>query len=32
MVVVGVILVGILFGLIGGLRDPMGSPEMLERA
>jgi hypothetical protein len=32
MIVVGVILVGTLFGLLRGRRDPMGSPEVLERA
>ena len=32
MIVVGAILVGTLFGLLRGRRDPMGSPEVLERA
>jgi len=32
MIVVGVVLVGTLFGLLRGRRDPMGSPEVLERA
>ena len=32
LIVVGAILVGTLFGLLRGRRDPMGSPEVLERA
>jgi hypothetical protein len=32
MIVVGAILVGTLYGLLRGSRDPMGSPEVLERA
>jgi hypothetical protein len=32
LIVVGVILVGTLLGLLRGRRDPMGSPEALERA
>ena len=32
MIVVGAVLVGTLFGLLRGRRDPMGSPEVLERA
>lgn len=32
MIVVGVVLVGTLLGLLRGRRDPMGSPEVLERA
>ena len=32
MIVVGAVLVGTLFGLLSGRRDPMGSPEVLERA
>jgi hypothetical protein len=32
MVIVVAILVGTLFGVLRGHRDPMGSPEVLERA
>lgn len=32
MIVVVAVLVGTLFGLLRGRRDPMGSPEVLERA
>ena len=32
MIIVGVILAGTLFGLLRGRRDPLGSPEALERA
>jgi hypothetical protein len=32
MIIVGAVLVGTLFGLLRGRRDPMGSPEVLERA
>jgi hypothetical protein len=32
LIVVGAVLVGTLFGLLRGRRDPMGSPEVLERA
>jgi hypothetical protein len=32
LLVVAAILVGTLFGLLRGRRDPMGSPEVLERA
>ena len=32
MIVVGAVLVGTLFGLLRSRRDPMGSPEVLERA
>ena len=32
MIVVGAVLVGALFGLLRGRRNPMGSPEVLERA
>jgi len=32
MIVVGVVLVGTLLGLLRGRRDPLGSPEVLERA
>ena len=32
MIVVGFVLVGTLVGVLRGRRDPMGSPEVLERA
>jgi hypothetical protein len=32
MIIVGVVLAGTLLGLLRGRRDPMGSPEVLERA
>ena len=32
MIILGAVLVGTLFGLLRGRRDPMGSPEVLERA
>jgi len=32
MIIVGAVLAGTLFGLLRGRRDPMGSPEVLERA
>lgn len=32
MIVVVAVLVGTLFGMLRGRRDPMGSPEVLERA
>ena len=32
MIVVGFVLVGTLIGVLKGRRDPMGSPEVLERA
>ena len=32
LIVAGVVLVATLFGLLRGRRDPMGSPEVLERA
>lgn len=32
MIIVGTVLVGTLFGLLRGRRDPMGSPDVLERA
>jgi hypothetical protein len=32
MIIVGIVLVGTLFGLLRGRRDPMGTPEVLERA
>jgi hypothetical protein len=32
MIVVVAVLVGTLFGVLRGHRDPMGSPEVLERA
>ena len=32
MIVVAAVLVGTLVGLLRGRRDPMGSPEVLERA
>ena len=32
MIVVAVVLVGALLGLLRGRRDPLGSPEALERA
>jgi hypothetical protein len=32
MIVVGAVFVGTLFGLLRGRRDPMGTPEVLERA
>ena len=32
MIIVGALLAGTLFGLLRGRRDPMGSPEVLERA
>jgi hypothetical protein len=32
MIVVSLVLVGTLIGLLRGRRDPMGSPEVLERA
>lgn len=32
MIVVGAVLVGTLFGLLRNRHDPMGSPEVLERA
>jgi len=32
MIIVGAVLVGTLFGVLRGRRDPMGSPEVLERA
>jgi len=32
LVIVGAVLLGTLIGLLRGRRDPMGSPEVLERA
>ena len=32
MIIVGAVLTGTLFALLRGHRDPMGSPEVLERA
>jgi len=32
MIIVGAVLAGTLFGLLRGRRDPMGSPDVLERA
>ncbi len=32
MIIVGVVLVGTLIGVLRGHREPMGSPEALERA
>jgi hypothetical protein len=32
MIIVVAVLVGTLFGVLRGHRDPMGSPEVLERA
>jgi hypothetical protein len=32
MIIVGAVLAGTLFGVLRGHRDPMGSPEVLERA
>jgi hypothetical protein len=32
MIIVGAVLVGTLFGVLRGHREPMGSPEVLERA
>lgn len=32
MIIVIAVLVGTLFGVLRGRRDPMGSPEVLERA
>ena len=32
MIIVGAVLAGTLFALLRGRRDPMGSPEVLERA
>jgi hypothetical protein len=32
MIIVGAVLLGTLFGLLRGHREPMGSPEALERA
>ena len=32
LIIAGAVLAGTLFGLLRGWRDPMGSPEVLERA